>query len=188
MNVTLSGFLGALGLTKKSAADALLAMLTRRVAIVRYNEAEQFLPVSDEMSMFLAKSSYRKQMKSLGKHLRGTFMGREDLVKRLLGVFEEHSVTAETLLDKFEDDDSGLVVDDETVETAIGEVVGLLRNYAGPALGVELEGAFAPDAEARTAFEPGSSSKVLGEALKAILDGETDEVLYPDIHQGLSRK
>lgn len=170
--------LGYLGMTKRDVFKAIIGTVGRRLAIQSFNHAASFESPVAEFKRFLQDPKYRKMLIGVGGKFEPFVLGSgsftwKDLMK---SVVTDHSPALRGLFEEVEDNPS-FKVNDETMEALLGEVVGkfLTKDRDGPV--DEQEMFMAPEPTAAYARS----------VLNEVVDRFDASVIFPDIHEHLTR-
>lgn len=171
--------LAALGLTKKSLARAGLASLFRRVVIHDFEQAELYESPSSEIKRFLADKNMRVMYIRIGKGLESNLFDKGKMYDNFMGLLDEHSGTLSLIGERLEDGEE-LKVDDEVVDTFIGDMIGVIKSrFVDSDDSQKL-----PATGALGAGQPLTSNLV--ERIKNMSDSLTVEDVFPDLYEHLT--
>lgn len=165
--------LAAVGLTKRGFARVILASIVRRLLITDYNDSERYDTPAREVARLLSDRNAMSMYKEIGKKLEGFVLNKGSLYDLVMGLADEHVATLGLIGERIEEGDK-LVVDDELVETFMGDVVNYLRQqFVEP-----------PSQGAPSKGRPLTSSVV--EGLRRITQSLTIHDVFPDIAEHLT--
>jgi hypothetical protein len=164
--------LAAVGLTKRGFARVVLASIVRRLLITDYENSDRYDTPAREVARLLSDRAAMSMYKEIGKKLEGFVLNRGSLYDLVMGLADEHVATLGLIGERIEEGDK-LIVDDELVETFMGDVVNFIRQqFIEP-----------PQEGAQSKGRPLTSSVV--EGLRRITQSLTIHDVYPDISQYL---
>jgi tRNA G26 N,N-dimethylase Trm1 len=106
-----------------------LGIVSRRIFITTYDEADLYEDIPSELKRFLGSSKYRKMVSKVGKQVRGRVLGKANVFDAFTGLADEHSVGLRSIRDQLEYSDDPVTFNDDTVDAFIGDAVNVIVNY-----------------------------------------------------------
>lgn len=178
--VGIASGLAYLGLTKRDMYRCILGLVSRRIAIMGYEQASSFETPSSEFKRFISDSDYRKMTLRIGKQVEPFVLTKDSGYnwKTLIAdVLSEHSATLRGIVEETEDDPS-FVVTDEVVDSFFGEVLSFILTDDRSVPG---------EAESTSLATQEPTARYLSSVLHEAIDHFGQDMLFPDISSHLTK-
>jgi hypothetical protein len=135
LNLSVTSALRFLGLSKRDAVKAFLAMVVREANISRYEEYElwkQHAGFEKEMARFLHSSKHRKMLVGVGTPIFDSLSMKPSALEEVIeGYLKEYSSTYRSLMEDVEDGEADINADNIGEDFVVG-ILGELKDLVFP--------------------------------------------------------